>query len=120
MASPGERHQLAAPEAGVDRSRPHRPVALRDRGEQLHRLFASHVPLAGVAHRRDLHAAGRTNQQFVTVNGAAVDGAERADDGVDRGRCDAIGHEVIDQVLDVDAADGVELRAAEAGVGAEP
>jgi hypothetical protein len=33
------------------------------------------------------------------VNRAAVDGAQYADDGVDRGRRDAVGDEPVDEVL---------------------
>lgn len=54
------------------------------------------------------------------MHGTAVDGAQRTDRRVDRRGRDAVGDELVDEILKVDAPDAVERDVGERRVDAEP
>ena len=112
-AIPGERLQLAAPQAGVEGRRPERTILGRRVDDERQGLYRGHDPGAATAHGRDLDAGCRVGVDVAVAQSTAADRPQRQQRVAHGRRVQPAGDQPVDEALNVTGADVLELRRAE-------
>ena len=110
---PAERHELAAPQAGVESGRPEGPVAFGEGGEELLGLLGRGDPLSSAPDRRQPEMAGRIDGEVAVLDRPAVDHAQRHQDVAHGRRVEALSEELVGKPLYVAALHVAEALPAE-------
>ncbi|HEV7175826.1 MAG TPA: hypothetical protein VGN29_10060 [Solirubrobacteraceae bacterium] len=110
---PLQASELAPAKAAEQRDCPERLLAVGERAEQLVRDLGRLDPVATSADSREVEVVGRVDRDLVSAHRPPEDDAQRIEDVRDGRGGQALGAEVVDEVLNVAPVDLRQLEAAE-------
>jgi hypothetical protein len=106
--------RLSAAQTRVERGCPHRPVALRQRGEESLRFLGGGDPLSSAPDRREPEVRARVHRDVAVLDGSTKDHAQGHQGVADRRRVAPLGKEVVREPLNVAVLNVGEARPTEA------